>query len=223
MADTPESVSARFGKHLRNRLLSGVLVLVPLAVTILVLQLLFNSLTGFIRPPLRPLLPDVPESVLTAIAFVAGLLIVYGVGAITSLVVGRRLIRLGEAVLLKLPVVKSIYSASKQVVDTFSASNMRAFKSVVLVEFPRPGSLALGFVTGTMADGEGRELYRLFVPTTPNPTSGFLVIVPKDDVHFTDIGVEDGIKMIVSGGMLAPTQYNRVDAPPPQPPAPENR
>ena len=95
--------------------------------------------------------------------------------------------------------------------DTFSNSTKAVFTATVLVAFPHPGSRAIGFVTGTMLDPEGRTLYRIFVATTPNPTSGFLLLLPKEDVTFTDISVEEGIKMIVSGGMLAPKSYARRD------------
>jgi uncharacterized membrane protein len=93
------------------------------------------------------------------------------------------------------------------VVDTFSSSTKAAFQAVVLVDFPRRGSLAIGFVTGTILDPRGKTLYRVFVATTPNPTSGFLIMYPEEEVQFTDISVEDGVKMIVSGGMLAPPSY----------------
>jgi uncharacterized membrane protein len=137
----------------------------------------------------------------------------------TTHFLGRRFIKMGENLMLKLPIVKSVYSASKQVMDTFSNSTKAAFTATVLVSFPHPGARALGFVTGTILDPDGRKLYRIFVATTPNPTSGFLILLPEEDVTFTDISVEDGIKMIVSGGMLAPKQYEKRSGP--LPPAAE--
>ncbi len=107
---------------------------------------------------------------------------------------------------MKLPIAKTVYAASKQVIDTFSNSTKAAFKSVVLIPFPFPGSLAVGFVTGTIPDSKGKILYRVFVPMAPNPTSGFLILLPEEALQFTEISVEDGIKMVVSGGILAPTQ-----------------
>ena len=195
------------------RLMSGLLVLIPLAVTLFILNLFFSSLTSFVRPVMRPWLDELPEYILTLIALATTVLIIYIVGVITTHIIGRRMILWGEALLMKLPIVKSVYAASKQVVDTFSSSTKAAFKAVVLVEFPRRDSLAVGFITGTILNPEGRVLYRVFVATTPNPTSGFLVILPEEEVHFTDISVEDGIKMIVSGGMLAPLTYHIRPAP----------
>ena len=201
------TLSSRFGKHLRNRLMSGVLVLIPLAITLFVLNVLFSSLTAFVRPVLQPWVGELPEYALTLIALVATAAGVYLVGLVTTHIVGRRLIHWGEALLMRLPVVKTVYSASKQVVDTFSSSQKSSFQAVVLVEFPRRGSLAVGFVTGTMRTPENALLYRVFIATTPNPTSGFLLLLPAHEVQFTDISIEDGIKMIVSGGMLAPDAY----------------
>ncbi len=203
------------GGHLKARMISGMLVLGPLVITLFILKLIFAALTAFVLPFLRPWLDGLPEFVLVAIATIAALLLIYLVGMFTTHFLGRQLIQVGEKMMMKLPIVKSVYSASKQVMDTFSNSTKAAFTATVLVSFPHPGARALGFVTGTILDPAGRKLYRIFVATTPNPTSGFLILLPEEDVTFTDISVEDGIKMIVSGGMLAPKQYAKRNSPPP--------
>jgi len=202
-----KNLAAQIGKHLRTRLVSGVIVLIPLAVTLFVLNLLFSSLAAFVRPLLHPWLGELPEYGLTLIALGVTATLIYVVGLVTTHIIGRKLISWGETLLLKLPIIKSVYAASKQVVDTFSSSSKATFKAVVFVEFPRRDSLAVGFITGTILNPEGRMLYRVFVATTPNPTSGFLVMLPEEEIQFTDISVEDGVKMIVSGGMLAPEAY----------------
>ena len=207
LAEQP--VSTRVGVHVRNRLMSGVLVLIPLAITVFILRLLFNWLTAFARPLLRPWLGELNETVLALIALVVTVAVLYAVGLVTTHLVGRRLIHFGESVLLRLPIVKTVYSASKQVVDAFSATGKSSFEAVVMVEYPRRGAYTIGFVTGTMTDPDGQKLYAVFVATTPNPTSGFLILFPEEDVCFTDIPVEDGIKMSVSGGMLAPKRFGR--------------
>jgi uncharacterized membrane protein len=211
--DTETNPGSAIGKHMRTRLVSGLLVLIPLAITLFILNLFFSSLTAFVRPLMRPWVDELPEYSLTLIALFVTAALIYLVGLITTYMVGRRMIQWGETLLLRLPIVKSVYSASKQVVETFSSSTKAAFKAVVLVEFPRRDSLAIGFITGTILNPEGQTLYRVFVATTPNPTSGFLVILPEVEVQFTDISVEDGIKMIVSGGMLAPPAYRIRPAP----------
>jgi uncharacterized membrane protein len=208
-----EKRDAPIGGHLKARMISGLLVLGPLVITLFILKLLFAALTAFVLPLLRPWLDGLPEFVLIAIATVAALLLIYLVGMFTTHFIGRRFIHLGERLMMKLPIVKSVYSASKQVMDTFSSSTKAAFTATVLVSFPHPGARAIGFVTGTILDPAGRKLYRIFVATTPNPTSGFLLMLPEEEVTFTDISVEDGIKMIVSGGMLSPKSYAVRSAP----------
>jgi uncharacterized membrane protein len=207
MGNTEKKADVKIGRHLKARMISGLLILGPLVITLFILKLIFAALTAFVLPVLRPLLEGLPDFVLVAIATAAALLMIYLVGTFTTHFMGRRAIHLGERVMLKLPIVRSVYSASKQVMDTLSSSTKAAFKATVLVTFPHPGALAVGFITGTILNPEGRKLYRIFVATTPNPTSGFLLLLPEEDVTFTDISVEDGIKMIVSGGMLSPKSY----------------
>lgn len=209
--DTPEQ--SGFSKHLRARMISGILVLIPLAITLFILNVILASLTAFVRPLLNPFLGEIHENAVTLIALCVTTLIIYFTGLITNHLIGRRMISLGERLLMKMPIIKSVYSASKQVVDTFSSSTKAAFKAVAVVEFPRKGSLAIGFVTGAMTNPDGQLLYRVFIATTPNPTTGFLLILPAGEVQFTDISVEDGVKMIVSGGVLSPDTYQK--RPPP--------
>jgi len=205
--------TSTFDAHFRARLVSGLLILVPLAITLFILDFIINFLTAFVRPLMRPWVGDLPEYALTLIALAVMVVLIYFVGLVTTHILGRRAIYWGEQILLRLPIVKTVYSASKQVVETFSSSTGATFQAVVLIEFPRKGSSAVGFITGTIRNPEGKTLYRVFVATTPNPTSGFLIILPEEDVTFTDISVEDGVKMIVSGGMLAPPSYRTRPAP----------
>ena len=177
-----QPVSGRVGIHIRNRLVSGLLVLIPLVITVFILRLLFNWLTAFARPLLRPWLGEVSETVLALIALVVTVAGLYVVGVVTTHFIGRRLIQFGEGVLLRLPIVKTIYSASKQVVDAFSVGSKTTFEAVVVVEYPRRGTYTIGFVTGTIIDPNERKLYAVFVATTPNPTSGFLILFPEEDV-----------------------------------------
>jgi uncharacterized membrane protein len=207
MENTEKKAEIKIGGHLKARMISGMLVLGPLVITLFILKLIFAALTAFILPVLRPWLEELPEYAVVIIATIAALLLIYLVGMFTTHFLGRRAIQMGESLMMKLPIVKSVYSASKQVMDTFSSSTKAAFTATVLVEFPHPGALAVGFITGTILNPQGEKLYRVFVATTPNPTTGFLIIYPEEGVTFTDISVEDGIKMIVSGGMLAPKSY----------------
>lgn len=195
--------------------MSGLLVIVPLWITFLVLRAVFSAMAVVVEPVLQaiPITEVVPVFWREDAIFFASVLIfaalVYFVGWVTTYVMGRRMVSLGETVIMRIPVVKSIYSAAKQVVDTFSMSSKKAtFKSVVLVEFPRVGLFAIAFVTGTIRDQSGRRLYKVFIPTSPNPTTGFLAILEEQDVRGTDVSVEDGLKMIVSGGVISPERIS---------------
>ena len=207
----------RIHRNIRSRLISGMLVLVPLGVTILVMRWLFGWVVSLLRPIVQAVLAvlarhtpmqSLPQSYVEALAILFSaivlLLLLYIIGALGQFVVGKRLISGGETVMRKIPIARTIYEVAKQVIQAISQPNRAAFKSVVLVEFPRPGFKAIGFLTGYIKDTEGRSFSKIFIPTTPNPTSGFFEIVPSEDVIQTQISIEDAFKMIISGGIMSP-------------------
>jgi len=183
---------------------SGIVALVPVAITVFALRFLFTFTAGILLPVLDPALADWPWVWKAALSLVVLLVGVYVLGEIATHVVGRRVLGLGEAVLLRVPFVKVVYRISKQVVSAFQGSGARAFQSVVFVAFPHPGMRAIGFVTSTITRADGSVWNTVFVPTTPNPTTGFLQVVPADDVVRTDFTVEEGVKMVMSLGVLVP-------------------
>ena len=187
---------------------SGLVVLIPLVITLAVIRFVFNFTSGILLPFLDPALATWPTAARAALSLAILLIIIYALGEIAAHVVGRRVLALGERLVLKLPFVKAIYSASKQVVATFQGKSSQAFKSVVLVEFPHPGMRSIGFVTSRveLEDGSIRNL--VFVPTTPNPTTGFLQLVPPERLVDAGISVEDGIKLVMSLGVLTPEEWN---------------
>lgn len=194
---------------LRDRMLSGLLVVVPVGITIIVVRFLYDFTAGRLTPILKRFfgyIPDYLVPVLAVFILIGGF---YLLGLLTSAVLGRRLIALAEGIITRIPLVKTVYSGSKQIVDTlFKADSAQNFESVVMVDFPRPGMKALAFVTGMVeVKGEGKH-YRLFVPTTPNPTSGYFEIASPENVVQLDISVEDAVKFIVSGGLLAPSEFS---------------
>lgn len=205
------TIPHRFRRHFKRKLVSGILVLVPLGLTFFLLKFLFETFTGIVLPLILPFTGQLPRYAVLTLAFLSTFLVVYLCGVITAHFVGQRLLALGEAIILRLPVAKSIYSASKQIVNVFAAGNNTSFKAVVLFEFPRLGTRVLGFATGSIRDDKGMLFYNVFVPTTPNPTSGFLILVPEAEVTFTEMPIEDGIRMIVSGGVLSPGTFKAVD------------
>jgi uncharacterized membrane protein len=208
---------AKVKSNVRNRIVSGILLLMPFGVTLLVMRWLFRWLVSFLRPLLEKLLPlieqnsligSVPQSYISVFlsfcSIVILLLLVYLVGAVGRFVLARRLISLGENLVLKAPVVRAIYAASKQFIEAITLPNQAAFKSVVLVDFLQPGFKAIGFVTGHFRNPAGETLHTVLVPATPNLTTGFLLIVPAGDITEIAMTLEDAFKMILSGGLVCP-------------------
>ncbi|NPV70466.1 MAG: DUF502 domain-containing protein [Firmicutes bacterium] len=184
---------------------TGLIVFIPLAFTVVFLRFVFNLIDGILHDPVRAVLGrDVP-----GLGAAASLIIILGLGALAANILGKRLIALGEYAISRTPLAGSIYVTVKQIVDTFLHADRSPFRRVCLIEWPRREIYCIAFVTGeTPQSCSGRTggLLSVYIPTTPNPTSGFLVLVPGEDVQILDISVEEGIKMVVSGGILTPEQ-----------------
>ena len=195
----------------RRRILSGLLVLIPLAVTWVVIRWILLFAAARIRPLVRYFVvrgePDNTLLITVAVyvcAVTGILLMLYLIGWITSRVFGKRLLRLGEALLERIPLVKSIYSGTKNIVEMVSKQDRSAFKQALLIDFPNPGTKSIAFLTSTIRDVTGKTYCTVFMPTTPNPTSGYLLVVPADEVQIMDLPIDVAIKMVVSGGILSP-------------------
>jgi len=205
---TPEAASKPRPWRLKTRMASGLVVLIPLVITIAIIRFLFNFTSGILLPFIDPALASWPGWARAALSLAILLLTIYLLGEIAAHVVGRRVLAMGESLVLKVPLVKPIYSAAKQVVGTFQGKSSEAFKSVVLVEFPHPGMRAIGFVTSRVVREDGSIWSLVFVPTTPNPTTGFLQLVPPERLTPAGISIEDGVKLVMSLGALTPDQWN---------------
>ena len=214
MRDASKKRGSALGRHLQSRLTSGLVIFIPIAITLFVLHATIRLLTSFVLPWLRNLPFNIPDAALVAVALTVMAISVYITGLVAAHFFGRRLIRWGDRLLLRLPIVKPVYSASRQVVSIFASPSRTAFHAVALAEFPRKDSFSVGFITGTMIDPEGVPMYCIFIPTTPNPTTGFIIMQPEDETIVTDLSVEEGVKMIISGGMLSPHSYRTRTLPP---------
>lgn len=196
---------------LRRYFMAGLLIWVPLLITVAVLDMLI----GFMDRTLLLLPPQWrPEALLgypiPGLGLVLTLVIVVLTGLLAANFLGRRVVALWEALLARIPLVRSIYSAVKQVAETLFAANGEAFRKVLLIEYPRRGIWTLAFQTGT-ASGEIQrrteaEVITVFVPTTPNPTSGFIMMIPRNEVMELEMSVEDALKLVVSLGVVAPRE-----------------
>ena len=213
---------ALFNARMRNYLLTGILVTAPITITVWLSWQILQFFDRTVRRTMPPdLYPDISIPGLGLLVVFLGLILV---GALTAGLVGRFFVRTSERVLNNMPIVRSVYSAIKQILETVLQNKATAFRQVVLIEYPRPGIWALGFVSGP-TKGEvrrrlDRELVNVFLPTTPNPTSGFLLFVPKADIRVMNMTIEEGIKLVVSGGIVTPEDLgNRqgtlpIDVPP---------
>jgi uncharacterized membrane protein len=199
-----------FSTRLRNYFLAGVLVTAPLTITVwLALQIV-----EFFDSTVRDLIPQsynpelhLPFSI-PGIGLVIFLIGITLIGALTAGLLGRFFMRTSERLVNSMPVVRTIYNALKQIFETVLKTKTDAFRHVVLIEYPRRGIWCLGFLSGE-TEGEVQNLtdeamLNIFLPTTPNPTSGFLLFLPKRDVNILQMTVEEGIKMVVSGGLVTP-------------------
>lgn len=196
--------------RLRNYFLTGIVVTAPIAITIYLTYVFVD----FVDANVTPLIPArynpetyLPFGVPGLGVFVAVLFLIF-IGFLTANFLGRSMLHFGERIVGRMPVVRSIYNALKQIMETVLAQSGTSFREVVLVEYPRKGLWALAFVTGE-AKGEVAELdddaiISVFLPTTPNPTSGFLLFCPKNELKFLDMSVEEGVKLLISAGMIWP-------------------
>lgn len=196
------------GRHLRNRVVAGLVLLIPAALTYFILRTFVGFLDGLIRPFTHTLAQWFPGShwvdlVPPVGSVVAVLVILYVVGLITRNFIGRRVVRILESLVSRVPVLRAIYGTAREATSLFSEDAERRFSKVVLVTYPHPGAKSIGFVTGTFRSGEGRAYFMVYVPTTPTPMSGFLLFVGKDQIEDAGLTVDAAIRMVVTGGILA--------------------
>jgi uncharacterized membrane protein len=187
-------------RHTRNMFLIGAITAVPLVVTFYVFRWLFEALDGVFQPVFIHFF----GRSLPGAGLIAVIILVYILGLVATNIIGRRLIRWLDAMMCRAPVIQYVYSAARQVMDALRRIQQVPFKKVVIVEFPKAGMYSIGFVTGKALDCKGQEKIPVFIPHTPNPMTGFLVLLPAGDIVDTDMTIEDAMKMILSGGLLSP-------------------
>jgi uncharacterized membrane protein len=195
--------------HLRAYFFAGILVVAPISITLYIAWLFIDffdrQITPFIPAPWNPRAYGIPGVGLLLVVVALTLL-----GAMTAGIAGRIWVRVSEAVMARTPVLRGIYSAVKQLFETVLAQKSQAFREVALIEYPRRGIWTMAFITGPaigrVNELAGEPLVSVFVPTTPNPTSGFLLFLPRSDIQVLDMSVEDGLKLVISTGIVAPPE-----------------
>ncbi|KPU28366.1 hypothetical protein TR13x_00945 [Caloranaerobacter sp. TR13] len=189
---------------MRNIFITGFLIVLPIAGSLYIMYLFFSFIDNLFNTPLKGLLGiEVP-----GVGIILTFTIIFVIGIIARNYFGKKILHFTEKIIIKIPLVKTIYISIKQIVDTLFLNKNDAFKKAVLVEYPKEGVYTIGFITSEspkeISQKTKAECVSLFIPTTPNPTSGMFIIVPKDKVTYLDMDVEEAIKLIVSGGLVTP-------------------
>ena len=226
MPNKPEQNAPAKKKHFqffRNMIVTGLLVAVPIVLSLWVAWYLYSRLTGWglTLADSMGLMAEIPPfwrtQIIRILALIAVLAVLFFLGVLTKITLGRKVIEKAQALLLKLPLVNFIYSTCKQIGDTIMSSKSgNMFRQVVLFEYPRKGCWAIGFMTNENTPenseaacrlGKG-DLISVFMPTTPNPTSGFLMLIPREECIMLDMSVSDAMRLIVSCGAILPGSEN---------------
>jgi uncharacterized membrane protein len=209
-----EPTSSHLGARLRGYFLTGLIVVGPVAITIYVVWWFINLVDAWVKPIIpKTYLPEtyLPFNV-PGVGLIVGIFGLMVIGALTANLFGRTIVSYGEMMLDRMPVVRGVYRLLKQIFQTIFSKSGTSFKRVGVIEFPRKGLYALVFVSGDPPYevreklGNGEKLMTVFMPNAPNPTTGFVVFMPAKDVTLLDMPIEDGAKMIVSAGLVAPQQ-----------------
>ena len=207
-------------KKIQQYLLTGLISIIPIYLTYWIIKNLFLFFSGPGGIIVGLFLPDFINqnfefggiTLLSLLQKILGFILtiasLYFLGLIISNVFGKKLYKLFESLLEKIPFVNKVYKSIKQITASLSGANSKAFQKVVLVEYPRKGLWTIAMVTGETLDDKDEKYYNIFVPTTPNPTSGYLLFIKSTETKKLDISVEEGLKIIVSGGMISPEKLN---------------
>ena len=183
----------------RAKLFAGVATLLPLYLTYVVIRFLFESLEEMSGPILKQFGLGIP-----GLGIILTVILIYLLGIIVTNFLGKKIFDIGESIVKRVPIVSMIYTTLKQITDTFTKGTTDAFDGVVYIQYPRQGLWTMAFISGESINKNGVPYFHLFVPTTPNPTSGFFLMIPQADTISTGMTVEQGLKTIISGGLLAP-------------------
>jgi len=186
----------------RRNFIAGILVVVPLVLAAWILWWIFSSVDSMLQPVIEAIF----GREIQGLGFAIFLVLIYITGVVASNYLGKRVIQFSEALVKRVPVMRQLYIGAKQVVEGLSGTGMNkaAFREVVFVEFPRPGMTTIAFVTNVIKDKNGKKYYGLYVPTAPIPTSGYFEIATEEQVIHTNISIDEGIKIVISSGMILP-------------------
>lgn len=223
-------VLKHFKQDLKNDLIAGLLVVIPLATTIWLTFTIATWVVNFLTRipkqlnPFNDLNPFLGDLINLGVGLAVPLLFILLIGLMARNIVGRWLLDIGERILQAIPLAGSVYKTLKQLLETVLRDSSGKFRQVVLIEYPRRGIWAIAFVTGTVSAGvhphSSESMLSVFIPTTPNPTTGWYAIVPESEAVKLSMSTEDAFKVVISGGIVGPNIMSAVPAAPPQLEAP---
>jgi len=208
-----------------NRVLTGFLLIMPLAITIWIAAVFYAMLTGWaaamLKWPIFKELAKIPgfEFIIRLLALFLMFALLYLIGWGAKFAIGKRILVVMERAALKIPMINVVYSTIRHIIDAFSKKKTGMFRKVVLFEYPRKGIYAIGFLTNEneekweVSQKTGENLISVFLPTTPNPTSGFLLFIPRKDCVFLDMGIAEGMRLVISGGAISPAEKMTLQIP----------
>jgi uncharacterized membrane protein len=190
-----------FYRHTKSYIFKGLLALIPIALTVFTINILYV----FIDKQIMELIDQYTGFHIPGLGLLIFIVLLYLTGVIASNVIGKRMFNMLDAITGRIPLLKTAYQVGKQLSSTLSLPEKNIFKKAVLVDYFKPGAWVIGFVTGEILDERtGKTLLKIFIPTVPNPTSGFLVIIGEELVQETAWSIEDAMKMVISGGIIGP-------------------
>ena len=209
---------AGLGTRLRNYFLTGLIIVGPVGITLYIVWWFINLIDGWVKPliPVQYLPESYMPFTVPGLGLILAVTALIVIGALTANLFGRTLVNYGERIVNQMPVVRTVYRALKQIFETVLSQSSASFQDVGLIEYPRKGLYAVVFIsTATKGEirlkaGDHDELYSVFLPTTPNPTSGFLLFVPRADVLILDMSVEDAAKLVISAGLVVPSYQEKL-------------
>ena len=201
-------------KKIKNILLTGFIAMIPVGVTLYIIAFLIRTMDKLVKIIPHRFQPDELLGFhIPGLGIIITLILIFIVGLVTKSYLGRKAVTLGEWIVGKIPFVSGIYKGVKQLVDAIFSDKHKSFRKAVLIEYPRKGLYSIAFVTGD-SQGEVQEKtakkhINLFVPTTPNPTSGFYIMIPEEDIINLDMSVEEAFSLIISGGIISPNNNKK--------------
>ena len=206
-----------FGKRIRGYFFTGLLVLIPVVLTGYIIWKLFLAIDSILSPfgydfVLERFGVEFGGKQFPGVGFITLTLIIIITGAVARNYIGRKVVNFGDQIVQRIPFINRVYGAIKQIAQAFFSSQREVFKKPVLFEYPRKGIYSIGFYTqdtrGPVQESLQEDVVSIFLPTTPNPTSGMLLFVPKTDVYELDLTIEEALKLVISGGVIVPSRDN---------------